>query len=180
MASLSQRRGTAISLNENDMQAMMVQKACELFAVCDVENKGYITKKEMQRLQKELPLNPDQLENVFDSLDDDQNGQLTLEEFTAGFGKTITLSTAKKLTIIYTLSTRVNYYKLRIKVVSLEYPPRYPKGKRNHQGSVFMKPRGQKSNPAWTMTGSTSYWMRLELPKSWTSKQIFFNISLRF
>lgn len=89
MASLSQRRDTTISLNENDMQAMMVQKACELFAVCDVENNGYITKKEMQRLQKELPLNPEQLENVFDSLDDDQNGQLTLEEFTAGFGKII-------------------------------------------------------------------------------------------
>lgn len=89
MASLSQRRDTTFSLNENDMQAMMVQKACELFAVCDVENNGYITKKEMQRLQKELPLNPEQLENVFDSLDDDQNGQLTLEEFTAGFGKII-------------------------------------------------------------------------------------------
>lgn len=41
----------------------------------------------MQRLQKELPLNPDQLESVFDSLDDDGNGFLTLEEFTTGFGK---------------------------------------------------------------------------------------------
>ncbi|XP_074658091.1 EF-hand calcium-binding domain-containing protein 4B-like isoform X2 [Tubulanus polymorphus] len=69
-----------------DIEAMMVQKAHELFAICDAENKGFITKRDMQRLQNELPLNPDQLESVFDSLDDDGNGYLTLEEFTDGFG----------------------------------------------------------------------------------------------
>ena len=41
----------------------------------------------MQRLQTELPLSAQQLEDVFDSLDDDKNGYLTLEEFTGGFGK---------------------------------------------------------------------------------------------
>ncbi len=48
---------------------------------------GFITKRDMQRLMEELPLSPDQLESVFDSLDDDGNGYLTLEEFTGGFGK---------------------------------------------------------------------------------------------
>ena len=41
----------------------------------------------MQRLQTELPLSPEQLESVFDSLDDDGNSFLTLEEFTGGFGE---------------------------------------------------------------------------------------------
>ena len=78
---------TPSALSEDDIQKMMLQKACELFAVCDVEQKGFITKRDMQRLQKELPLTADQLVDVFDSLDDDKNGFLTLEEFTAGFGK---------------------------------------------------------------------------------------------
>ena len=40
----------------------------------------------MQRLQTELPLTPEQLEDVFDSLDEDGNGYLTREELTEGFG----------------------------------------------------------------------------------------------
>ena len=70
-----------------EMHELMTQKAHELFKVCDSEEKGFITKRDMQRLQSELPLSPDQLEHVFDSLDDDGNGYLTLEEFTDGFGK---------------------------------------------------------------------------------------------
>ena len=66
-------------------------QAHELFAVCDKEEKGFITKRDMQRLQAELPLSPEQLEDVFDSLDEDKNGYLTLEEFTEGFGKSINI-----------------------------------------------------------------------------------------
>ena len=56
-----------------------------LFAICDQEDKGFVTKRDMQRLRNELPLSPEQLENVFDQLDQDQNSYLTLEEFTQGF-----------------------------------------------------------------------------------------------
>lgn len=74
------------SNSEVDLQKLMIEKANELFKICDVEEKGFVTKRDMQRLQDELPLSPDQLEAVFDSLDDDGNGYLTLEEFTYGFG----------------------------------------------------------------------------------------------
>ncbi|XP_033114360.1 ras and EF-hand domain-containing protein homolog isoform X2 [Anneissia japonica] len=70
----------------DEMKAMIVDKSRELFLICDTENKGFITKRDMQRLGSELPLSPEQLEAVFDSLDDDGNGFLTLEEFTDGFG----------------------------------------------------------------------------------------------
>ncbi len=69
------------------MGQMAMEKAKELFDVCDSENKGFIIKRDMQRLQGELPgLTPDQLEEVFGSLDADGNGFLTMEEFVRGFG----------------------------------------------------------------------------------------------
>uniref|UniRef100_K1Q7W3 RAS and EF-hand domain-containing-like protein n=1 Tax=Magallana gigas TaxID=29159 RepID=K1Q7W3_MAGGI len=69
-----------------EMEVLAKQKSHELFALCDTEEKGFITKRDMQRLQTEIGLDPEQLEAVFDSLDDDKNGYLTLEEFTSGFG----------------------------------------------------------------------------------------------
>ena len=73
--------------SHDDIKQIVEQKARELFMVCDVEQKGFVSKRDMQRLVKELPLLPDQLEEVFDSLDNDKNGFLTLEEFTEGFGE---------------------------------------------------------------------------------------------
>lgn len=70
----------------DDLTSTMLRKARELFAVCDIESKGFISKSDMQRLKNELPLTAEQLEDVFDSLDGDRNGFLTLYEFTDGFG----------------------------------------------------------------------------------------------
>ncbi|KAM3924407.1 EF-hand calcium-binding domain-containing protein 4B [Leptodactylus fuscus] len=64
---------------------IMLGKAHEFFQICDIEDKGFITRRDMQRLHGELPLSLDELEKVFDTLDSDGNGYLTLEEFTTGF-----------------------------------------------------------------------------------------------
>ncbi|CAF3426197.1 unnamed protein product [Rotaria socialis] len=73
-------------LNNGNIQQLISAKAEELFNLCDTEQKGFIIKKDMQRLRDELGVEPEQLEDVFDSLDIDHNGYLTLEEFTSGFG----------------------------------------------------------------------------------------------
>ncbi|KAM8972964.1 EF-hand calcium-binding domain-containing protein 4B [Pelodytes ibericus] len=68
-------------------QYTMLGKAHEFFQVCDIEDKGFITRRDMQRLHSELHLSFEELENVFDTLDADGNGCLTLEEFTTGFSQ---------------------------------------------------------------------------------------------
>ncbi|XP_054941399.1 EF-hand calcium-binding domain-containing protein 4B isoform X2 [Physeter macrocephalus] len=66
-------------------QLTMLRKAREFFQTCDAEGKGFIARRDMQRLHEELPLSLEDLEDVFDALDADGNGFLTPAEFTTGF-----------------------------------------------------------------------------------------------
>ena len=83
-----------------EQEVLLEQKAADLFAICDQEDKGFVTKRDMQRLKDELPLGPDQLENVFDALDQDHNGYLTLEEFTNGFEDFLGLTQVRNVLVI--------------------------------------------------------------------------------
>uniref|UniRef100_A0A8C6SI53 Calcium release activated channel regulator 2A n=1 Tax=Neogobius melanostomus TaxID=47308 RepID=A0A8C6SI53_9GOBI len=67
--------------------AMGQNTILEFFQVCDSEHKGFITRRDMQRLNCELSLSAEEMENVFDTLDSDGNGYLTLEEFSSGFSE---------------------------------------------------------------------------------------------
>ncbi|XP_051247916.1 EF-hand calcium-binding domain-containing protein 4B isoform X2 [Dicentrarchus labrax] len=65
----------------------LLEKTKEFFRTCDVEGKGFITRTDMRRLHRELPLSAEELEDVFDSLDTDHTGYLTLEAFSSGFSQ---------------------------------------------------------------------------------------------
>lgn len=75
--------------NENDTELEEITNTDpgkELFYLCDTDRKGYITKSDLQRVSYDLNLNFDQLDLIFDKLDQDSNGRLTLDEFAEGFG----------------------------------------------------------------------------------------------
>lgn len=83
-----------VTPDEGDIGSLMMRKAGELFEACDAERKGFITKRDMQRLQTQIPMTAEQLADVFVSLDKDGNGYVTINDFTQGFGAFLGLASS--------------------------------------------------------------------------------------
>uniref|UniRef100_A0A665VWI7 Calcium release activated channel regulator 2Ab n=1 Tax=Echeneis naucrates TaxID=173247 RepID=A0A665VWI7_ECHNA len=91
LSTISPSDATSCFCHHGDCKRLSVQDASrqtkEFFQTCDMEGKGFITRTDMRRLHRELPLSAEELEDVFDSLDTDHNGYLTLEAFSSGFSR---------------------------------------------------------------------------------------------
>ena len=66
-------------------QRKLTTRIRNLFSLCDEEGKGYVTRKELFRLSKEIALTEEEVNNAFHYLDRDKNGSLSLDEFMTGF-----------------------------------------------------------------------------------------------
>eukprot|EP00112_Aurelia_sp_Birch-Aquarium-sp1_P026731 Seg969.1 transcript_id=Seg969.1/GoldUCD/mRNA.D3Y31 product="EF-hand calcium-binding domain-containing protein 4A" protein_id=Seg969.1/GoldUCD/D3Y31 len=87
---MSDKRLGTKAKRRNEMKQSMHRRKLStrirnLFALCDEEGKGYVTREELFRLTKEIALTEEEVNNAFHYLDKDKNGSLSLEEFMSGF-----------------------------------------------------------------------------------------------
>ncbi|XP_066480746.1 ras-related protein Rab-44 [Tiliqua scincoides] len=75
---------------------VIMEKVLGIFQELDENKKGFLTRADMQKLEADLPWSTEELELVFDGLDSDSNGYLTIEEFTAGLRHFLSSQTATR------------------------------------------------------------------------------------
>ncbi|XP_030077494.1 ras-related protein Rab-44 [Microcaecilia unicolor] len=69
---------------EDSVPSDMTAKLQEFFQECDGDKKGFITRRDMQKVTGNFPCSSEELELLFDGLDTDRKGYITTEELTAG------------------------------------------------------------------------------------------------
>ncbi|NXG31693.1 RAB44 protein, partial [Dromaius novaehollandiae] len=73
------------------------QKVQDFFQACDREQKGFVTRADVQKLRAEdFPCSAEELELIFDGLDADGTGRLTSEELAAGLGQLVSSQRATR------------------------------------------------------------------------------------
>ncbi|KER22916.1 hypothetical protein T265_09089 [Opisthorchis viverrini] len=65
----------------------VIGEARILFSLCDPDDRGFITRQDFDRVKEHLPLEDDQLDAIFDVLDENNEGCVTSEVFLKGFGQ---------------------------------------------------------------------------------------------
>ncbi|TGZ37455.1 hypothetical protein CRM22_011334 [Opisthorchis felineus] len=70
-----------------ESDSSVIGEARILFSLCDPDERGFITRQDFDRVKEHLPLEDDQLDAIFDVLDENNEGCLTSEVFLKGFGQ---------------------------------------------------------------------------------------------
>ncbi|XP_062896110.1 EF-hand calcium-binding domain-containing protein 4B-like, partial [Mobula hypostoma] len=65
-------------------EMFIMEKVHEFFQECGGDERGFITREDMKKLQEKFPFSSEELETVFDKLDNDNKGILTPEQLTTG------------------------------------------------------------------------------------------------
>lgn len=71
-------------LSSQEVHFLIRQKLQELFSLCDPDNHGYITFDDMLAQKEQLPIPSEQMGIIFETLDKDQRGYLTIGAFVDG------------------------------------------------------------------------------------------------
>ncbi|XP_053099539.1 ras-related protein Rab-44 [Hemicordylus capensis] len=69
---------------EEPLSSEIMEMVQDVFQELDENKKGFITRADMQKVGVDLPWSAEELELIFDGLDSDSDGYLTIEEFTTG------------------------------------------------------------------------------------------------
>ena len=71
-------------LSSQEVHRLIRQKLQELFSLCDPDDHGYITFDDMLAQKEQLPIPSEQMGIIFETLDKDQTGYLTIDAFVDG------------------------------------------------------------------------------------------------